>query len=167
MTAKSAWVLDIVRAMHPSRARFAVLREYAVSRAHVSPQRSRVATHCNSPCAASRSADAIGDQADHEEDIDIQIFYRLIGLFNLHQIRMVHRQLTLSGTAEGARRCAPGDNPTEDPAMSDMTQPNERIPAMQHLLENPFLLLFLGVAVPTVIYIVWGVMEIVNIPIAK
>jgi len=54
--------------------------------------------------------------------------------------------------------------------MSEPTQaavPEERIPAMQHLLENPFLLLFLGVAVPTVIYIVWGVMEIVNIPIAK
>ena len=56
--------------------------------------------------------------------------------------------------------------------MSDSTQTGaaeneERIPAMQHLLENPFLLLFLGVAMPTVIYIVWGVMEIVNIPIAK
>jgi len=43
----------------------------------------------------------------------------------------------------------------------------ERIPAMQHILENPFLLLFLGIAMPTVIYIVWGVMEIVGIPIAK
>lgn len=43
----------------------------------------------------------------------------------------------------------------------------ERIPAMQHVLENPFLLLFLGIAFPTVIYIVWGVMEIVGIPIAK
>jgi len=43
----------------------------------------------------------------------------------------------------------------------------ERVPVMQQILENPFLLLFLGVAVPTVIYIVWGVMEIVNIPIAK
>ena len=55
--------------------------------------------------------------------------------------------------------------------MSDSTQTStpdeERIPAMQHLLENPFLLLFLGVAMPTVLYIVWGVMEIVNIPIAK
>jgi len=38
---------------------------------------------------------------------------------------------------------------------------------MQQILENPFLLLFLGVAVPTVIYIVWGVMEVVGIPIAK
>ena len=56
--------------------------------------------------------------------------------------------------------------------MSEATQStapdaDEHIPAMQHLLENPFLLLFLGVAMPTVIYIVWGVMEIVNIPIAK
>jgi len=42
----------------------------------------------------------------------------------------------------------------------------ERIPAMQHILENPFLLLFLGIAMPTVIYIVWGVMEIVGIPIS-
>lgn len=43
----------------------------------------------------------------------------------------------------------------------------ERIPAMQHLLENPFLLLFIGVAMPTVLYIVWGVMEIANIPVGK
>lgn len=44
------------------------------------------------------------------------------------------------------------------------TQPEERIPAMQQLLENPFLLLFLGVAIPTVLYILWGVMEILTLP---
>ncbi len=43
----------------------------------------------------------------------------------------------------------------------------EHVPVMQQILENPFLLLFLGVAVPTVIYIVWGVMEIAGIPLAK
>lgn len=43
----------------------------------------------------------------------------------------------------------------------------EPVPAMQQLLDNPFLLLFLGIAVPTVLYIVWGVMEIVSLPIAK
>jgi hypothetical protein len=48
------------------------------------------------------------------------------------------------------------------PAAAD--EEEERIPAMQHLLENPFLLLFLGVAVPTVLYILWGVMEIVTLP---
>ncbi len=46
------------------------------------------------------------------------------------------------------------------------TQP-ERIPIMQQILDNPFLLLFIGVTVPTVFYIIWGVMEIVTIPIAK
>ena len=44
---------------------------------------------------------------------------------------------------------------------------NDPVPWVQQLLDNPFLLLFLGVAMPTVIYIVWGVMEIVGIPIAK
>jgi hypothetical protein len=44
---------------------------------------------------------------------------------------------------------------------------SERIPAMQRLLDNPFLLLFLGVVIPTVFYIVWGIMEIIQIPIAK
>jgi hypothetical protein len=42
----------------------------------------------------------------------------------------------------------------------------EAIPLMQRLLDNPFLLLFLGVAVPAVFYIIWGVMEITQIPIA-
>lgn len=43
---------------------------------------------------------------------------------------------------------------------------NERVPVMQRILENPFLLLFIGVVVPTVFYIVWGIMEIVTIPVA-
>jgi hypothetical protein len=38
-----------------------------------------------------------------------------------------------------------------------------RIPFMQRVLDNPFLLLFFGVVIPTVIYILWGVMEIANI----
>ncbi len=55
--------------------------------------------------------------------------------------------------------------------MADTTNdPNdgqeERIPAMQSLLDNPFLLLFIGVAMPTVFYIIWGIMEIVTIPVA-
>lgn len=40
-----------------------------------------------------------------------------------------------------------------------------RIPPMQNLLDNPFLLLFIGVAIPAVLYIIWGVMEIAHIPI--
>ena len=40
-------------------------------------------------------------------------------------------------------------------------------PLMQRVLDNPFILLFLGVAVPSVLYLGWGLMEIVTIPIAK
>jgi len=44
---------------------------------------------------------------------------------------------------------------------------DERVPVMQQILDNPFLLLFLGITVPTVFYIIWGIMEIVTIPVAK
>ena len=44
---------------------------------------------------------------------------------------------------------------------------SERVPVMQKILDNPFLLLFLGVVFPTVFYIVWGIMELVTIPLAK
>jgi hypothetical protein len=43
----------------------------------------------------------------------------------------------------------------------------EHVPAMQRVLDNPFLLLFIGITVPTVFYIIWGVMEIVSIPMAR
>lgn len=43
----------------------------------------------------------------------------------------------------------------------------ERVPVMQKIIDNPFLLLFIGVVVPTVFYIVWGIMELVTIPLAK
>lgn len=43
----------------------------------------------------------------------------------------------------------------------------ERVPVMQKILDNPFILLFIGVVFPTVFYIIWGIMEIVTIPIAK
>ena len=57
--------------------------------------------------------------------------------------------------------------------MTDQNQPHtsgamrERIPVMQRVLDNPFLLLFFGVAIPAVIYLMWGLMEISQIPIAK
>lgn len=55
--------------------------------------------------------------------------------------------------------------------MADSADPgtraaSERVPFMQRLLDNPFLLLFIGVTVPTVLYIVWGIMELVQIPVA-
>lgn len=42
-----------------------------------------------------------------------------------------------------------------------------RFPIMQRILDNPFVLLFVGVVVPAVFYIIWGIMEIVTIPIAN
>lgn len=53
--------------------------------------------------------------------------------------------------------------------MNDIPKPEpqrERVPAMQQILDNPFLLLFIGITIPTVLYIVWGVMEIASIPVA-
>lgn len=52
------------------------------------------------------------------------------------------------------------------PESASPPDPNERIPVMQQVLDNPFLLLFLGIALPTVLYIVWGIMEILSIPIS-
>jgi hypothetical protein len=57
--------------------------------------------------------------------------------------------------------------PVPDSERSEADVSDEPIPAMQQLLDNPFLLLFLGITMPTVLYIVWGVMEIVGIPVAK
>ena len=54
------------------------------------------------------------------------------------------------------------EHKSEDEGLPD----NEQLPFMQRLLDNPFLLLFLGIAVPTVFYIIWGIMEITRIPIA-
>lgn len=42
----------------------------------------------------------------------------------------------------------------------------ERIPVFQRIVDNPFLLLFIGVTMPTVFYLIWGIMEIVTIPMA-
>ena len=52
-----------------------------------------------------------------------------------------------------------------DPQTSEHSA-QERVPFMQRVLDNPFLLLFLGITIPTVLYILWGVMELVQIPVA-
>jgi hypothetical protein len=50
---------------------------------------------------------------------------------------------------------------------ADEDLPDEPVPFMQQLIDNPWMLLFLGVVIPTVLYIIWGVMEIASVPIAK
>lgn len=56
---------------------------------------------------------------------------------------------------------------TEQPSTPPSSEEYEPIPFMQRVLDNPFLLLFLGVTSPTVLYLLWGVMEVASIPIAK
>ncbi|MCK5713606.1 MAG: hypothetical protein KAI25_12865 [Hyphomicrobiaceae bacterium] len=52
-------------------------------------------------------------------------------------------------------------------AAEEAPEASVRIPVMQRILDNPFLLLFIGVTMPTVFYIVWGLIELTQIPIAK
>jgi hypothetical protein len=42
-----------------------------------------------------------------------------------------------------------------------------KIPVMQQIMDNNFLLLFLGVVIPAVIYTLWGVMEVASVPLGK
>ena len=51
--------------------------------------------------------------------------------------------------------------------MSPNHDDNAPVPWMQQLLDNPFLLLFIGVMVPMVIYTAWGLIDIFTIPMAK
>jgi hypothetical protein len=51
-------------------------------------------------------------------------------------------------------------------AAGDASDQHEPVPFMQRVLDNPFLLLFLGVTLPTVLYLIWGIMELVQIPVA-
>lgn len=54
-----------------------------------------------------------------------------------------------------------------EPSVRPGANDEQRVPFMQRVLDNPFLLLFLGIVVPAVFYIIWGVMEIVQIPISQ
>lgn len=51
--------------------------------------------------------------------------------------------------------------------MHDDESEDEKIPFMQQLLDNPFLLLFLGVMIPMIVYTLWGVIDILTVPLAK
>ncbi len=55
---------------------------------------------------------------------------------------------------------------TSGPESPPVAKP-PRVPVMQRVLDNPFLLLFMGVVTPTVFYLIWGILEVAQIPIAK
>ena len=48
-----------------------------------------------------------------------------------------------------------------------MDEDQESVPLLQRILDNPFILLLIGVASPAVLYLIWGIMEIVSIPLAN
>ncbi len=55
---------------------------------------------------------------------------------------------------------------SQDEPAAGAAERDERPPFMQRLLDNPFLLLFIGVTVPTVLYLIWGILEIAQIPLS-
>jgi hypothetical protein len=79
---------------------------------------------------------------------------------------LIHIKQTVSGRCLTAHVTQSGESEMSTEHVEEDI-PEEPVPVMQQLLDNPFLLLFLGIAMPTVLYIVWGVMEIVSLPIAK
>lgn len=52
------------------------------------------------------------------------------------------------------------------PQASTGASDDEPIPFMQRLLDNPFVLLIIGIAMPTIFYLIWGIIEITQIPVA-
>ncbi|MDA0706340.1 MAG: hypothetical protein O2907_09530 [Proteobacteria bacterium] len=58
------------------------------------------------------------------------------------------------------------DNNNLGDAKPTANDDQELLPLMQRILDNPFLLLVLGVSIPAVFYIIWGIIEITQIPIA-
>lgn len=51
--------------------------------------------------------------------------------------------------------------------MSQHDDENDPVPMMQKLMDNPFLLLFLGMLIPMLVYNLWGVIDILTVPAGK
>jgi len=80
-------------------------------------------------------------------------------------VRVVRGYLALApATVDQGGLKMPENNNTGKEQSPDPDQ--EQIPTMQRVLDNPFLLLVLGIAMPAVFYIIWGIIEITQIPIA-
>lgn len=51
--------------------------------------------------------------------------------------------------------------------MSEISKNDFKPTVLQRVLEDNSLLLFLGITVPTVFYVLWGCLEVLSLPIAK
>jgi hypothetical protein len=59
----------------------------------------------------------------------------------------------------------PPPKDAEPSASAAPADPEERLPWQQFLLDDIFLLTMAGLVVPTLLYIVWGLMELSNVPV--
>lgn len=50
---------------------------------------------------------------------------------------------------------------------SQQKEQEERIPIWQVLLDDVFLLLALGLGLPLILYIIWGIFDLANVPTFK
>jgi hypothetical protein len=76
-------------------------------------------------------------------------------------------QVRSFGRRVGRARATEGREMTTTAGTGGDGDQNVRVPFMQRVLDDPFLLLFLGVVIPTVLYTMWAVMEVASIPLAK
>ena len=51
--------------------------------------------------------------------------------------------------------------------MAGNHDPNAKVPFMQQLLDSPFVLMAIGVLLPMAVYTVWGIIDVLMIPVAK
>jgi hypothetical protein len=94
---------------------------------------------------------------------------KLIQAFDLNQLARVLGLLALDCRTFNRHWPRERVSNRRDSHMNQDTATSEegvRVPIMQRILDNPFLLLFIGVVFPAVFYIIWGIMEIVTIPLA-
>jgi hypothetical protein len=73
----------------------------------------------------------------------------------------------IKGASATCRDDPPSAGDKKETLMSDYDDETGPVPLVQQLLDNPFLLLFLGVLIPMVVYTLWGVIDILTIPLAK
>ena len=71
-----------------------------------------------------------------------------------------------------ARRIEQGEMAMPDATRCAEADPDDGIlqaplAAMRQIVDNPFLLLFIGVATPTVLDVLWGVIDILSVPVVK
>jgi hypothetical protein len=85
----------------------------------------------------------------------------------LNQLRHLPRQAIFAATSFGKFVSTVRRRRQRFEGIHMANNNDEDVPFMQKLLDNHFLLLFLGVASPGLLYIAWGIVDIMSVPLAK